>query len=311
MMTKERRALFEMVHAVLTFGQGNAKLADIIHTFSLPAGWTCPSAKECLSKADMNTGRITDGKDCRFRCFAASNECRCLSVRVARWRNFNALKKARTVSAMANLIQRSLPFGVQKVRVHVSGDYYSEAYFLAWLNVAINNPNVIFYGYTKRCDLIVKYKAQFPGNFRLTASKGGKYDNLIEKHNLIFAEVVFTTEEARRKGLEIDHDDSHAIACDKPYALLLHGTQPSGTEAGEAWKIIKKTVGGYNRKSRKARAEPNPKRFLRDFRCVLLSLVVILMFGGRAGWVVLFGVICDTVAPAWSGPYSAGPAWLR
>lgn len=239
----------------LHFGLGNSKLADIIHTFSLPAGWTCPKANECLSKADRLTGRITDGEDCRFRCFAATNESRATTVRVARWRNFELLKSARTIQGMANLIQRSLPYGVIKVRVHVSGDFFSETYFLAWVNVAIANPTVIFYGYTKRCDLLAKYKGQLPANFRFTASKGGKCDNLIEKHNLKFAEVVFSTEEARRKGLEIDHDDSHAIEGDASFALLLHGTQPAGTEAGEAWKEIKRTVGGYDRKKRNVRAE--------------------------------------------------------
>jgi hypothetical protein len=81
----------------------------------------------------------------------------------------------------------------------------------------------------------------------LTASVGGTQDSVIKKYNLVYAEVVFSTEEARRKGLEIDHDDSHAIDCIKPYALLLHGGQPKGTLAAEAWKTIMKVIGGYNR----------------------------------------------------------------
>jgi hypothetical protein len=247
MMTKEQRFVFEAVHTVLHFGLGNAKLAEIIATFSLPAGWTCPAALECMSKADRFTGKITDGPETCFRCFAATNEARATTVRNARWRNFELLKQAKTVQAMANLIQRSLPFGVQKVRIHVSGDFFSETYFLAWLNVALNNPMIVFYGYTKRCGLLVKYAKKIPANFRLTVSKGGKEDSLIVKHNLKYAEVVFSTEDARRKGLEIDHDDSHAFAGEKSFALLLHGTQPKGTVAGEAWKEIKKTVGGYDR----------------------------------------------------------------
>ena len=231
----------------LHFGLGNAKLAEFIATFSLPAGWTCPCANECLSKSDRFTGRITDGPETRFRCFAATNESRATTVRNARWRNFELLKKARTVQGMADLIQRSLPFGVQKIRMHVSGDFFSEVYFLAWLNVAANNPAILFYGYTKRCGFMAKYAKQMPENFRLTASLGGKEDSLIVKHNLKYAEVVFSTEEARRKGLEIDHDDSHAFTGDKPFALLLHGTQPKSTPAGEAWIIIRKTIGGYDR----------------------------------------------------------------
>ena len=261
-MTKEQRFVFEAVHTVLHFGLGNAKLAEIIATFSLPAGWTCPAALECMSKADRFTGKITDGPETCFRCFAATNEARATTVRNARWRNFELLKQAKSVQAMANLIQRSLPFGVQKVRIHVSGDFFSETYFLAWLNVALNNPMIVFYGYTKRCGLLVKYAKKIPANFRLTVSKGGKEDSLIVKHNLKYAEVVFSTEDARRKGLEIDHDDSHAFAGEKSFALLLHGTQPKGTVAGEAWKEIKKTVGGYDRNKknwRKARPDKSVK----------------------------------------------------
>ena len=252
-MTEAERQVFEAVHTILTFGWGNSKLIKAIATFSLPAGWTCPSAHECLSKTDLSTGRLTDGPHTRFRCFAASNECRATTVRIARWRNFNLLKKARTTQGMANLIQKSLPQGAEKIRVHVSGDFFSEAYFLAWINIAIANPQIIFYGYTKRAGLIVKYRSQLPANFRFTVSKGGKEDHLITKHKLVFSEVVFSEAEAKSKGLEIDHDDSHALACTKPYALLLHGTQPKGTEAGEAWNLIKKTIGGYSRKRKHKR----------------------------------------------------------
>src|SRR4051812_39336424 len=75
----------------LKFGQGNAKLDDGIHTFSLPAGHFCPFADKCLSKADRETGRITDGPDTEFRCFSASNEVRG-SVRAARWHNADLLR---------------------------------------------------------------------------------------------------------------------------------------------------------------------------------------------------------------------------
>lgn len=240
----------------LFFGWGNAKLADSIATFSLPAGWTCPFANLCLSKADQHTGKITDGKDMVFRCYAASHECTYTSVRESRWNNFELLKAANSIQDMANLIQRSLPFGIQTVRLHPSGDFFNEKYFLAWLNVAINNPLTLFYGYTKALPFWVKYKKSIPSNFRLTASKGGKDDALIVKHDLKYAEVVFSTEEARRKGLEIDHDDSHAFGSEKSFALLLHGTQPPGTDANEAWKVLRRQgLGSYNDDKKNARME--------------------------------------------------------
>ena len=242
----------------LFFGSGNAKLSEFISTFSLPAGWTCPSANECLCKSNRNTGLITDGPKTKFRCFAASQEAFFATVRNARWNNFELLKAAKTVQGMADLIHNSLPLGVAKVRIHVSGDFFSETYFKAWLNVASANPALIFYGYTKQLQYLVKYRDQFPVNFRMVASKGGLQDKLIAKYKLVSAEVVFSTEEARRKGLEIDHDDSHAIAATKSFALLLHGTQPKATAAGEAWAVIKRLIGGYNAKKKSALRTAKP-----------------------------------------------------
>lgn len=232
----------------LTFGLGNAKLSKSIATFSLPAGHSCPFAKDCLSKANRLTGKVIDGKHCQFRCFAASQEALFPSVRRARWHNFDMLREYSTVPAMTGLIQKSLPWGINIVRTHVSGDYYHENYFLAWLNVAYNNPLVTFYGYTKATPFLAKFKKLLPNNFRFTASKGGTCDNLIAKHKLKFAEVVYSVKEAEEKGLEIDHDDSHAFGESGSFALLIHGTQPTGTKAAAAMSALRKEgINGYGK----------------------------------------------------------------
>ena len=235
----------------LAMMMGNAKLNKSVATFSLPAGHSCPYAKECLSKSDLLTGKIIDGAHCQYRCFAATGEARATTVRKQRWGNFNILKSAKTEKRMGEVIQGSLFPGVDKYRVHVSGDYFNESYYVAWLNVALNNPLITFYGYTKALPLWVKYLWDIPNNFRFTASKGGTHDYLIEEHGLRSAKVVFSVEEAFEQGLEIDHDDSHAIAPDgKDFALLIHGTQPAGSKAGEAWsKIQRGGIGGYGGKS--------------------------------------------------------------
>lgn len=241
------------INTKLIFGSGNAKLSTAITTFSLPAGHSCPFARECLSKADKIDGKIIDGKHCKFRCFAASQETLLPSVRRARWKNFDLLRKESSVEKLSTIIQASLPIGTTFVRVHVSGDFFNEKYFLAWLNVALNNPLLTFYGYTKALPFLVKYKKYIPRNFRFTASKGGTCDNLISKHKLRSAEVMFSVKEAEEKGLQIDHDDSLAITAEKSFALLLHGTQPAGSLAGKAWQKIKTTIGGYGENHKRGR----------------------------------------------------------
>jgi hypothetical protein len=49
----------------------------------------------------------------------------------------------------------------------------------------------------------------------------------------------------RKQGLKIDHDDSLNFAGREPFALLLHGRQPTGSEAAEALKKL----GGVSGKS--------------------------------------------------------------
>lgn len=227
----------------LKFQTGNAKLNTKIHTFSLPAGYTCPGAKDCLSKSNRETGKIIDGKHCQFRCFAASAEAQYPTVRKARWHNFDILK-GRTEKPMIEAIQSSLPTNTEFVRIHVSGDFFTKTYLKSWAEVANNNPKTIFYAYTKAINFWNQL-GSVPDNFRLTASYGGQYDS--EIGNKVSAKVVFSEEEAEKLGLEIDHDDSLAIACNKPFALLLHGIQPKGSEAAQAWSTIKKTVGGYSK----------------------------------------------------------------
>ena len=91
---------------LLKFGHGNAKLPNTTMTFALPAGFTCPGALHCLSKADPITGRITDGPQTLFRCSAASEETR-PTVRKARHHNWSLLRGLQS-GAMASLLDLSL-----------------------------------------------------------------------------------------------------------------------------------------------------------------------------------------------------------
>ena len=69
---------------MLKFSTGNRKINDLakdlglskkeVVAFDLPAGYTCPAADICKSQANRENGKITDGENCQFRCYAASTE---------------------------------------------------------------------------------------------------------------------------------------------------------------------------------------------------------------------------------------------
>ncbi len=239
---------------LLTFGHGNSKLDRVVDHISLPSGWSCPGAAACKSRAvEGGDGRwrIEDGPATAFRCFSATAEVAYAAARAVRWRNWELLRQARTARNMARLILRSIPAHnrpallyvggrayANLIRGHIGGDFFNQSYFDAWLSVCVDRPDVLFYAYTKSLPFWVRRLDRLPDNFVLTASEGGKYDDLITRHNLRFARVVFSAEEASAAGLPIDHDDSHAMLRGGSFALLLHGTQPGGTEAASALQAL-------------------------------------------------------------------------
>ena len=227
----------------LSFNLKNVKLKKTgTAAFSLPAGYTCPGACDCLAWFDRDTNKLKDGPKAEFRCFAASLEAAFPSVRKSVDRNLAILKEEKTVANMTEKIMMSLPAIAKfpNIRVHADGDFYNQSYFLAWMETARLSPDRLFYAYTKNLPVWVKYRACVPENFVLTASEGGKWDSLIAKHKLRKATVVYHPDEAEALGLEIDHDDSHARSLDgKDFALLLHGMQPKGSDASAALKRMR------------------------------------------------------------------------
>jgi len=118
--------------------------------------------------------------------------------------------------------------------------------------VAKDRPKQKFYAYTKSLKMWWNLQDEIPDNFYLTASHGGDEDYMIFQFPEVYqrvAYVVYTEQEAIDRGLEIDHDDSHCFG-DKPFALLVHGSQPAGSEAGAAIQQRKKEGGfiGYAKK---------------------------------------------------------------
>lgn len=244
----------------LKFHNGNAKLDKGIFTFSLPSGWSCPFADACLSK--VVNGKVQDGPNTEYRCFSASQESLFKNVHAARQHNFDLLKPIQNdVSAMVELIDASLPKFGYYFRLHVGGDFFNHNYFLAWLKIAALHPHQIFYAYTKSLPYWIAEKVKGSPiwsvsrkvpNFRLTASYGGRKDELIKLHNLRYARVVYSFEEATQLGLELDHDDSHAYGTGKSFGLLLHGIQPAKTPAAIALANLKRDgYTGYGPKSKK------------------------------------------------------------
>lgn len=261
---------------MLYFSEANAKTANLtnvrelapylaggrkVYSLDLTSGVTCPGAKNCHSwaKVDPQTGKakIQDGPYCQFRCFSASQEVLFPAVRARRANNTDQIKSAKYAGRIARLILESLPPNIGILRLHVGGDFFCQAYMSAIIAVAAARPDVLFYFYTKSLPYLQRAVQDVPSanlpkgvilpNLLVTGSRGGKYDNLIDVLQLREAKVVYSEAEATELGLTIDHDDSHAALAGGDFALLIHGTQPAGSNAGKALAKLR-GKGTYSRK---------------------------------------------------------------
>ena len=179
----------------------------VVFEWNLPSGFTCPFAMECLVKVDRHTGKF-DNKSKAYRCYSAMQE-RFPAVRNHRWTNFDFLRDGG---------KPEIPKKAEAVRIHMSGDFYSQDYFDMWLDICNENPKIEFWAYTKSLKYWVKRINEIPDNLILTASKGGRNDDLIDEYNLKNVEIIKTKEEA--KGKPIDTCDDQARIPNVNFCLL-------------------------------------------------------------------------------------------
>ena len=127
---------------------GNSKLAKSILIFDLPAVKTCPNCSACAST-----------------CYAVKTERRWRNV--AHWRDYNLELVKKDLEGDTKLL-RMLCAQLSKekpkyVRIHSSGDFFSQAYLDWWEAIAWTFPKTTFYAYTKMyCALDFKSFANLP-----------------------------------------------------------------------------------------------------------------------------------------------------
>lgn len=90
------------------------------------------------------------------------------------------------------------------IRVHDSGDFYSDDYLAAWLDIAERVPDVLFYAYTKEIKRvrIAASERGLPHNFKIVYSLGGIDDHLLDLTTDRHAEVFPTLEAIDAAGYE-------------------------------------------------------------------------------------------------------------
>lgn len=124
---------------------GNSKLGKDIYAFGLPAIKTCFHAtSECL----------------RY-CYAKKGSFLAPNPKAYYTANYKHSQASDFVKQMNGEIAAVHP---NYIRIHPSGDFYSQEYFDKWIQIAKDNPSVHFLSYTRNYDLRVE---NLPSNFAL------------------------------------------------------------------------------------------------------------------------------------------------
>ena len=138
----------------MLFSKGNRKLPKETWIFNLPAIKSCPGST----------------KECRQWCYARKAERMYPQVLPFREKNFKLSKNPFFYNNLIMCIVKARKKPKQ-IRIHESGDFYSQKYFDQWRTVANTYPSIIFYGYTKNFNLDLSMK---PNNMILLASDDNK-----------------------------------------------------------------------------------------------------------------------------------------
>ena len=91
--------------------------------------------------------------------------------------------------------------GGKWVRIHDAGDFFSDEYLEAWLEIARSVPDVMFYCYTREVERFRRLvEPAAPANFLWVYSLGGKEDHLIDRDRDRHCDVFPSEEAAEEAG---------------------------------------------------------------------------------------------------------------
>lgn len=138
----------------ISVGSGNRKIGFI-------PSWSLPQVKTCNKRLV---------RFCMGRCY--SNRIKLMFPNVWDMWEHNLWMLENHPVLTELLLRKFLYMALPRVmRLHVSGDFYSRAYLDMWRRIARDNPDTVFYGYSKMDGID---HASLPDNLRILRSQWPK-----------------------------------------------------------------------------------------------------------------------------------------
>jgi hypothetical protein len=214
----------------ISLSKGNAKLVKTSGEVYRVIGFGIPADHNFTDSSGESVNTCPGATACRSVCYAKQGRYLMPNVMQARQDNLAASLEDSFVPNMIQALTKARSYNV--VRIHDSGDFYSQSYFNKWVAIAAALPDRIFYAYTKNHTLNMANK---PDNLRIIRSLGGRWDKMVDlsqSHSRIFA-----SEEARIAAGYVDGNinDIPAIEGVNKIGLVYHGVKKLTAAQSAYW----------------------------------------------------------------------------
>ena len=175
---------------------------DYTVNFGIPAKKTCPMHDICGAFCYATKGAYT------WPVVIAAYEAR---FQLSKQENFSDI-------IVKELDRRKK---IKRIRIHDSGDFYSDQYLNKWIKIAQQKSNIAFYAYTKCIERLKS--VQLPNNFTIIYSLGGKQDYLIDQNLDRHSKIFKTKQELLDAGyVDASKNDELALGPIKKIGLVEH-----------------------------------------------------------------------------------------
>lgn len=122
----------------------NSKLGENIFNFSI-------SRDSCLHKTES----------CDKYCYAKKGNYAYRNVKKGLQKNFDLTKQENFIDLIsAQITLLKIQNKIKYIRIHPSGDFYSQKYYEKWNEIAIRNPELVFLTYTRNYEIDFSNRAE-------------------------------------------------------------------------------------------------------------------------------------------------------
>jgi hypothetical protein len=186
-------------------------------------GWTLPAHYVTLTNG-KKFNCCPNAGICGAFCYAKNGTYMFSNVRKAHIQKLELVLNHREEwKKMVNEELSLKKYNGKYIRIHDAGDFFSKDYALDWIDIAQNNPQCIFYAYTKEVNMFKnELKDMLPSNFITIFSFGGRQDYLIDRETDRHSDVFPNYDEMIKAGYNDIGDDDKQSAINPNHKVGLY-----------------------------------------------------------------------------------------